>query len=216
MTRVRRTPEQAQQWYDTLSPWYGVLAAPFERPYREQGLELLDPKAGERIADVGSGTGSALVPIARAVGETGTVVGLDISRGMCAVAQENVESSPVSTRIDVVWGNALSLPFRSGSFDAIFTSFTLELFDTPDIPVVLEECTRVLRSGGRLCVVSLSKRETGHVTRVYERVHLTVPQYVDCRPIYVQQLLADAGFDVEAVQEARMWGLPLELVLATV
>ena len=215
ITRVRRTTEQAQAWYDTLSPVYDLVADPFERPYRESGIELLDPADGERIADVGCGTGSALVPIARSVGETGSVTGLDIAEGMCHRAQEKVASSAVSSRVDVVQGDALHLPFRSASLDALFTSFTLELFDTPDIPVVLEECRRALRDGGRLCVVSLSKRNAGVLTSLYERIHSTVPRYVDCRPIFVGQMLEEAGFEVVERRDERMWGLPLEIVLAT-
>ena len=216
ITRVRRTTEQAQAWYDTLSPVYDRIADPFERPYREMGIELLDPTDCERIADLGCGTGSALVPIARGVGETGSVTGLDIAEGMCRIAQEKVASSAVSSRVDVVQGDALHLPFRSASLDALFTSFTLELFDTPDIPVVLEECRRVLRDGGRLCVVALSKRNAGVLTSLYERIHSTVPRYVDCRPIFVRRTLQEAGFDIVDARDERMWGLPLELVLAKV
>ncbi len=216
ITRVQRSRQEARAWYDTLSPWYDVTMGPFERTYRSSGIELLDAKRGERIVDVGSGTGEALVSIACSVGEMGHVVGVDIAEGMCERALEKAETSTVPERIDIVCGDALYLPFRNDSLDAVFMSFTLELFDTPDIPVVLDECRRVLDDGGRICVVALSKRNATLATSIYERIHSIAPRYVDCRPIYVQQTLHDEGFDIVEGRNERMWGLPLELVLATV
>lgn len=213
ISRVHRSRREAQSWYDTLSSWYDVVADPFERPYRSMGVELLGAESGEQIADIGSGTGNALVSIARSVGESGQVVGLDISTKMCHVAQKKATTAGVSPQVDIVCGDALSPPLRDASLDAIFMSFTLELFDTPDIPVVLSHCQRMLRDGGRLCVVALSKRNAGFVTGLYERVHTAAPQYVDCRPIYVREALRGAEFDVITTREETMWGLPLELVL---
>lgn len=215
VARVPRSRAAARAWYDRLSPWYDVVVDPFERTSRSLGVELLGAKRGERVADVGSGTGTALVSIARSVGDTGRVVGVDVAEGMCRRAREKTSSSSVSGRVDVVCGDALHLPVRTGSLDAVFMSFTLELFDTPDIPVVLGECKRALTDGGRVCVVALSKRDAGLATGLYERIHSIAPLYVDCRPIFVRQTLREGGFDVVDARDERMWGLPLELVLAT-
>ncbi|MBA7635754.1 hypothetical protein ES703_43358 [subsurface metagenome] len=95
-------------------------------------------------------------------------------------------------------------------------SFTLELFDTPEIPKVLEEVKRVLKPAGRLGVVSMS-RGYGESTllRLYEWAHKKLPKYVDCRPIYVERALIDAGYKIQSKEKARLMGLPLEITIAT-
>jgi demethylmenaquinone methyltransferase/2-methoxy-6-polyprenyl-1,4-benzoquinol methylase len=99
--------------------------------------------------------------------------------------------------------------------DGIFMSFTLELFDTPDIPRVLQECHRVLKPNGRLAVVCMTKTvPLGFAVRVYEWFHDHLPDYADCRPIFAQPVIRQIGFAVEYVNVSSMWGLPVEIILA--
>ena len=147
IARVDRRPAAARDWYDRLSRWYDLVADPFEAPARAAGLDLLAPEAGERILDVGCGTGSALVRMARDVAPDGTAIGLNVADGMCHTSQRELETAG-SDSGTVIAGDATLAPFRNGAFDAVFASFVLELFDTPSIPDVLAEWRRILAAGG--------------------------------------------------------------------
>jgi demethylmenaquinone methyltransferase/2-methoxy-6-polyprenyl-1,4-benzoquinol methylase len=184
-----------------------------EKKYNEIGIEKMQLAEGEHVLEIGSGTGQCLLSMVQIVGSTGTVYGIDISEGMSRKAHRKIQDAGLSQRVLLTMGDAAHLPFQSGRFDAILMTFTLELFDTPEISVVLHECFRVLRSGGRMCVVALSKRQGGTMVTFYEWAHRLLPQYVDCRPIYVQEALEDAQFQIMDTTRTAMWGLPLEIVL---
>ena len=77
---------------------------------------------------------------------------------MFNVAQARLSKAGLSGSVELKCGDATSLPFEAGFFDAIYMSFTLELFDTPEIGVVLNECQRVLRSDGRIGIVAMAKK----------------------------------------------------------
>lgn len=211
ISRVSRSKGAAREWYDRISDRYDTLADPFEAPARTAGLELLDAQPGERVLDVGCGTGTALVALSRAVGADGTAVGIDLADGMARVSRGALADAGLDHG-GVVLGDAATLPFEDDAFDALFVSFVLELFDTPEMLAVLAEWHRVLAPGGRLCVVSLSRRGDGPATWLYESVRTLAPTYADCRPIYVRDTLREAGFRIVDTREETVWVFPVEIV----
>ena len=217
IARVHRSKEEARAAYDRIAPCYEAVAGFWERRTRNRGLEKLDVEMGEVVLEIGPGPGHSMVSLAQAVGQGGQACGIDISPRMCRTAQERLRNHTLLERSQLICGDGAQLPFRGASFDALFMSFTLELFDTPRIPRVLAECRRVLRGSGRICVVSLAKGENSNpLVSLYEWGHEQFPNLLDCRPIYARQSLATAGFRILDSERFLLWGLPVEIVLARV
>ena len=212
---VSRSKQEAKRFYDCISRFYDYLIGALERKYAEIALMRLSLQEGETVLEIGFGTGRCLKRIAQSVGQRGKVYGIDISSGMLEVAKRRLEKARLIDKVEVCCGDAANLPYDDNTFDATFMSFTLELFDTPEIPAVLKEVKRVLKPAGRLGVVSMSKQDgKSTLLRLYEWAHQKWPKYVDCRPIYVKSSLIDAEYLIQSEQKARLVGLPLEIVVA--
>jgi len=210
--RVLPDKEHIKAYYNKIARFYDLLAERAERPMREKGLAMLTPEAGECVLEIGCGTGHCLERLARAVGAKGKVYGLDISEEMLRLSQNLLRQKGLLDRVILTCGDAEHLPYPARSLDAIFMSFTLELFDTPKLPVVLLECYRVLRDQGRLVVVSISKesrRET--LLHAFEWAHRHFPNLLDCRPIYARRAIEASGFGIHDWSVEHMW-LPVEIV----
>ena len=112
-------------------------------------VALADPRSGERVLDVACGTGVVTRLVARQVGRTGKVVGLDLNPGMLAVAAATAASEP-PTSASITWqeASATRMPFPDGTFDVAYCQLGLQFF--PDRPAALREMHRVLVSGGRV------------------------------------------------------------------
>ena len=167
--RVFQSKEETKAFYNKIAKVYDLLSERSEQPMREKGLAQLAARSGEQILEIGFGTGHCLVELARAVGVEGKIFGVDLSEKMLARSQDLLEREGLAERVELTCGDALVLPYNDNSLDGIFTSFTFELFDTPEIPLVLAEWKRVLKPGGRLAVVALSKiGKQGVVIKAYE------------------------------------------------
>jgi ubiquinone/menaquinone biosynthesis C-methylase UbiE len=210
---VKRTKAEARANYNRLSRWYDWFASS-EARYRQLGVQALNIQSGERVLEIGFGTGSCLLDFAQQVGSEGFVCGIDLSDGMIAVAKDRLFEADLAERVSLTLGDAAHAPFDVDRFNAIFISFTLELFDTPEIPRVLQQCRRILKPSGRLGVVTMAKtEEPNFAERTYEWFHAKMPVSVDCRPIRAQAALQEAGFEIAQIITEKMWGLPVEIIV---
>jgi ubiquinone/menaquinone biosynthesis C-methylase UbiE len=213
--RVLQSKDETRAFYDKISRVYDLLSEQSEGPVRQAGLNKLKLLPGERVLEIGFGTGHSLVQIAEAVAPDGKVFGLDLSEGMRVLASARLERLHLNERAELICGDATHLPYPDASLDAVFMSFTLELFDTPEIPQVLAECKRVLRPRGRIGVVAITKEgREGFAVEAYEWTHRHFPNLLDCRPIFVRRELELAGFSIEDASITSMW-VSVEIVVGT-
>lgn len=120
---------------------------------RNAYLDLLDIRAGERVLDVGCGSGAVTREIARRVGSRGGAVGLDPSPALLAVARELANEAGVGEWVEFREGDARRLPFADASFDVVVCVTVLS--HVPKGEAAIPEFVRVLRPGGRLGVFDL-------------------------------------------------------------
>ncbi len=119
---------------------------------------LLGLSPGDRVLDIACGPGNFARAFARAVGESGLVVGIDASRTMLDRGAEELRRAGVAN-LALVRGDAGALPFIDASFDAVCCFAALHLFADPFAG--LDEMTRVLAPGGRIALMTSVQRQLG-------------------------------------------------------
>lgn len=130
--------------------YYGYLdsVAYAFRDVIDSGIEQLRLTPGQSVVDIGCGHGSAAALLARRVGRTGRVVGLDASQAMIAEARRRCDAGDL--RIDFEVGDAAALPFADATFDAARVDRVFMFLDDP--AKALCELMRITKPGGRVAV----------------------------------------------------------------
>jgi len=185
---------------------HDFLAKRLKGSVHKAGLEMASVQTGQKVLVIGFGTGHCPSELTRSVGSSGTILGIDLSEKMVEISRNNAEKEGLNKRIELLHGDALHLSYAADTLDGIFMSFVLEILDAPEIAIVLSECKRILRPGGRLAVVSMSRLHTNALAmKVLEWMHRHFPNYFNCRPILVRQALEDAGFEIHDFKVMKRW-----------
>jgi demethylmenaquinone methyltransferase/2-methoxy-6-polyprenyl-1,4-benzoquinol methylase/phosphoethanolamine N-methyltransferase len=179
--------------------WYDLLFA--RKPTKEHraAVKAATLQPGEKVLDVGSGTGTMAILMAKKVGAEGEVIGIDASPDMIDVSRKKAAKQGSAARFEAA--AIESLPFPDATFD-VATS-TLMLHHLPDEAQRkgLAEVRRVLRTGGRFVIVDFSSESQsflGHLLSVLGHAHggSTYPK--------LEGMLREAGFtNVEGLPVRR-------------
>ncbi len=182
---------------ETLGDYLEELAEdPFLRGVAVRSLDLMRLRSGQRVLDAGCGTGILLEALARAVGPTGRVVGLDHNPAFLTEARQRIETADVRDVVELREGDALALPFAEGSFDASHCERLLLHLADPGRAVA--ELARVTRPGGWVVVAEpdYGAVRTDHLDQeamraIYEAA--LAPLQSPRVGLEVFRLMADAG-----------------------
>ena len=162
MTRadLDKQPHEIAEMFDGVAERYDltntVLSFGRDRGWRRATRVALALRPGERVLDVGAGTGVSTEDLGRS---GAFAVGADLSVGMLRAGRRTGRTVPL------VAGDALHLPFPDASFDAVTISFALR--NVVDAAAALRELGRVTRTGGRLVVCEFSHPTLAPFRTVY-------------------------------------------------
>jgi SAM-dependent methyltransferase len=113
-------------------------------------IDLIAPRPGEAILEVGCGAGSLVRLLAQRLGDANSITGADVNVYLLREAAQLAEAEGLAGRIQFTEGNAEALPFGYGSFDCVYS---VTVFEECDAGRAIAEAMRVLRPGGRLGLV---------------------------------------------------------------
>jgi ubiquinone/menaquinone biosynthesis C-methylase UbiE len=153
-------------------------------------LEQASLEPGQRILDVGCGTGTLAITIKR-MNPQAEVIGLDPDPKALSRARRKAEGVGVSVQFDQGFGDRL--PYPEASFDRVFSSFMLHHLPTEEKGRTLSAVRRVLRSGGSLHLVDFEGPEDGKSTFLARLFH-TNERLRDNSEGRVLAFMRDAGF----------------------
>jgi len=167
-----------------------------ESTFKRALLREVDPRPGERLLDLGCGTGTLAISLSQACPEM-EVIGVDTDAAALGIAWRKARR--IGVKIDLQQASALRLPFASGSFDCVVSSLFFHHLTTSEKTLALNEACRVMKPGGHLCIADWGKPSTALMRASFGIVRLldgfeTTRDSVDGS---LPRLIRAAGFRVE-------------------
>ena len=182
-----------------LTPFYDLIQRWVVRDtrFKSRLIEQAGIQAGQRVLDLGCGTGTLALMVKRSQPDA-EVVGLDADPQMLKVATAKAALETIAVKFDQ--GMAFSLPYPDDSFDRVLSSLMIHHLKTPDKGKTAREIHRILKPGGRLHVIDFGKPRTlygklvglflhgfeeandnidGHLPRIFEQAGLKVREAGD-------------------------------------
>jgi demethylmenaquinone methyltransferase/2-methoxy-6-polyprenyl-1,4-benzoquinol methylase len=210
--RTDRSPPRLRRLYRGLAPLYEWVVPWISSRARTLGRTWLDVTDGDRVLDVGTGPGRSLRALAAAT-PSGWVDGIDLTPAMAARARRRLAASPYD-RYRVRVGRATALPYPDDAYDAVVSSYMVDVLPASDIGAALREMRRVLRPEGRLVLVHLSP-PVHPVERAWAGLARRGSVLLGgARPIALAEPVRRAGFSIEATAARTQLGLRSGLLRA--
>lgn len=149
--------------YDIMND---LMSGGIHRLWKRFTIDCAGARPGQRILDLGGGTGDLTAKFSRIVGDEGHVVLADINNSMLNVGRDKLRDHGIVGNVHYVQANAEELPFPDDYFDCITISFCLR--NVTDKDKAIRSMFRVLKPGGRLLILEFSKPIIEPLSKIYD------------------------------------------------
>ena len=189
------TDDKAKKYYAWRASNYDA-GAEWEKPFHAEAIQRANAQEGQQVLVVACGTGRGMIELAQAVGPTGRVDAIDLSERMIEEAHTKCEEKGLADRVHFKQGNAKELPYQDATFDIVYNGYMLDLIPLDSFYPILQEMKRVLKPGGKLVLLNMSKPDEKKT--FYESFYKWTG--IPCRPVLMAPYLRSLGFrDVERI-----------------
>jgi demethylmenaquinone methyltransferase/2-methoxy-6-polyprenyl-1,4-benzoquinol methylase/phosphoethanolamine N-methyltransferase len=186
-----KTSGSMQGWGKTYDTLVGLLSLGQEQKLRKATLDLARVKPGEKILEVGCGTGTLSLKAKVMAGPSGQVTGIDVAPDMLETARRKAAKAGLDVKFQA--GRIEEIPFPDGQFDLVLSSLMMHHVPGDDAKQKgIGEILRVLKPGGRLVIVDVAPPENPHLrglTSLLVGKEMLEHSVVEFRP-----MLEKAGF----------------------
>jgi demethylmenaquinone methyltransferase/2-methoxy-6-polyprenyl-1,4-benzoquinol methylase len=159
-TEVRGMFDRIAGVYDLMN---SAMTAGLHHQWRERAVDRAQVGPGSDALDICCGTGDLALELRRRIGPDGRVVGSDFSEPMLELARR--KSGDEGLPVEFGWADALDLPYGDASFDAVTIGFGAR--NLADLEKGLAEMARVLRPGGRLVILEITRPQREPLASFY-------------------------------------------------
>ena len=207
--------KQVRKYYSWRASNYDYGTG-YEMEHHVEAVQLGEIKEGHRVLDAACGTGRATVELAKAVGRTGEVNALELSDVMLRRARAKVNQAALPN-VFFTQGSVKDMPYPDESFDVVYNGYMFDLIARTEFVPILQEFKRVLKPGGELVLVNMSKPDSRKT--IFEKIYEKGLPVGPCRPVIMVPYLEQAGFENihrlyrpnHGFSLARLWGTEIVL-----
>jgi demethylphylloquinol methyltransferase len=168
-----REASEIEGLFDRIAPVYdrlnNSLSFGLHRVWKQMTVKWVNPQVGDRCLDICCGSGDIAQILAKRVGTTGKVTGIDFSAAQLDIARQKSLNLYPQLPLDWIRGDALDLPFESNSFDCVTMGYGLR--NVVDIPRCLQEIHRILKPNSKAAILDLDRPETSYLL-MFQRWYL--------------------------------------------
>lgn len=198
--------------YRWLAPVYDLAGVVLGSKARNVGLDRARIQNGERVLELGVGTGLTFRQIVRR-NPDGWNEGVDLTEAMLVRARRRMARTGFDN-YRLVHGDAVRLPYDDNSFDCLISTYMFDLLSRAQMEEALTEWGRVLAPGGRLVLVYQTTGRRWY-QEIWDTCYCCVPVILGgCRGIAPAPLVHEAGMEVESTEFISRLGIPQEVLVA--